>query len=453
MSARIEHPAACKAKSTTTQWATVLACTLAVGSVALAQQERKLTLPEAVNLATHQNHVLRASSYAIAANQQKQRMAKSDYFPSITNESGLLHITDLQRIEIPPSTFGAGIPAANVFLTQGTETFETSGTTLAQPVTQLIKIHAANKVAAADVGISQAALKKTANDIVFQVHELYYQVLTTQLQRDAAELQIASGSENLNENTQQVKNGSLLEVARVESQASLLEAKQTLLTADMQISDLNIQLDDVLGLPLDTKLILDPDVAFDLPLREESLQTALNDNPEIKEAAQTLAKAQAAHSAAKAEYIPDLTAFARYSYQNGLPFFNRNFGTFGIHLTYDVFDAGKRKAQVRERHDEVAEAEENLQHIKDEVEVHVKMIYNRIETARAMVEVRKEYLAAREENARLSEDQFKQGITLASQRDASRAQAMKARAGLLDASLAYLLARDDLTRALGISAP
>jgi outer membrane protein TolC len=66
-----------------------------------------------------------------------------------------------------------------------------------------------------------------------------------------------------------------------------------------------------------------------------------------------------------------------------------------------------------------------------------------------MVEVRQEYLAARQETARLSEDQFKQGLMLVSQRDASQAQAMKARAGLLDASLNYLLARDDLDRALG----
>jgi outer membrane protein TolC len=70
-----------------------------------------------------------------------------------------------------------------------------------------------------------------------------------------------------------------------------------------------------------------------------------------------------------------------------------------------------------------------------------------------MVEVKREYLAARQESARLAEDQFKQGITLASQRDGSRAQAMKAKAGLLDASLAYLLARDDLTRTLGGTTP
>lgn len=450
------------------RWTTLVAIAIVLTSTALGQertsqepsQEQRLTLQDAVDLALRQNHGLKASSFAVAAERQKKRMAESSYFPTINNESSLLHITDLQRIEVPAGAYGvipggAAIPASNIFLTQGTKTFETSGTTIAQPITQLIKIHEANKIAAAEVKSSEASLKKASTDVVFKVHELYYRFLATQLQRDAAELQITSGSEGLNEDTEQVKNGSLLEVARVESRASLLEAKETLLTTDMQISDLTFQLNDLLGLPLDTRLKLDPelDVGLSLPPREESLKMALTDNPEIKEAMQAVSKARAAHGTAKAEYIPDVTAFARYSYQNGVPFLDRNFGTFGIHLSYDLFDAGKRRALVRERRDEVSEAKENLRRTQDEVEVRVKMIYNRLEVARAMVEVRREYLAAKQENARLAEDQFKQGLTLASQRDASRAQAMKARAGLLDASLAYLLARDDLARTLGSTAP
>ena len=419
-------------------------------------QERRLSLREAIDLALRQNHAIRTGYYALAAEQQKRRMAQSNYYPTITNESNLLHITDLQRVEVPAGAFGVipggtSIPPSNLFLTQGTKTLETSGTMLAQPLTQLIKIHQANKIAEADVRVSEASLTKTSTDVVLRVHELYYRVLATQMQKQAAELQITSGNENLNESTKQVENGSLLQVDLVDSRAKLLDAKQTLLTYDSQISDLSLELNDLLGLPLDTNLALDPDVsvALDVPPREEAVRTALNNNPEIKEALQQFSKAQAAHSAAKAEYIPDVTAFARYSYQNGVPFVDRNFGTFGIHLTYDLFDAGKRKALVRERNDEVSEAKENLQRIRDEVEVHIATIYNRLETTRAMVEVKREYLAARQESARLAEDQFKQGITLASQRDGSRAQAMKAKAGLLDASLAYLLARDDLTRTLG----
>ena len=240
-----------------------------------------------------------------------------------------------------------------------------------------------------------------------------------------------------------------------ESRANSLEAKQTLLTTDMQISDLTTQLNDALGLPFATRLVLDPDVntALDLPSREDALRTALQNNPEVQEATQKVAKAQAAQGAAKAEYIPDLTGFARYSYQNGVPFVDHNFGTVGVHFSYDLFDAGKRRALVRERGEEVSEAEENLERTKDEVAVQITTIYNKLETTKSMVDVAKEYLDARQENARLTEDQFKQGSALASQRDAVRAQAMKAQVGLLKASLDYLLARDELTRILGATAP
>jgi outer membrane protein TolC len=440
-------------------------CTVVlIGSLLLVStaggQQRKLTLQEAIDLALRQNHSVKSAHYAVAAEQQKRRIAQSTYLPTITNDSNLVHISDLQRVEVPAGAFGtipggAPIPGSALFLTQGTKTFETSGTMLSQPLTQLIKIHQADKIAAADVKTSEASLTRTSSDVVFRVHELYYRVLATQMQREAADLQIASGSENLYEGTEQVKNGSLLQVELVESRANLLEARQTLLTYDLQLSDLSLALNDALGLPLDTKLTLDPDVnvSLEVPPRDESVRTALNNNPEIKEAVQQLSKAQAAHAAAKAEYVPDVTAFARYSYQNGVPFVDRNFGTFGIHLTYDLFDGGKRKALVRERRDEISEAEENLKRIKDEVEVRIASIYKRLEITRAMVQVKQEYFAARQESAHLAEDQFKQGITLASQRDASRAQAMKARAGLLDASLAYLLARNDLTRTLGDTAP
>jgi outer membrane protein TolC len=308
-----------KRKYNIIRWTRVMACVCALAFAATGQ-ERRLTLQEAIDLALRANHGLKAASYQVAAEKQKRSIAKSSYFPSITNESNLLHITDLQRVEVPGGAFGPGIPASTVFLTQGTQTFESSGTMIAQPITQLIKIHQANKIAVADVNVSQAALKKTSTDVVFRVHELYYRLLTSQLQKEAAELQITSGNENLNESTEQVKHGVLLEVARVESRANLLEAQETLLTTDMQISDLTMQLNDELGLPLNTKLVLDPnvDVALDLPPREESLRTALNDNPEVKEAMQSLVKARAAHAAAKAEYIPDVTAFARHSYQNGV---------------------------------------------------------------------------------------------------------------------------------------
>jgi outer membrane protein TolC len=142
-------------------------------------QERKLTLQEAMDLALRQNRTVQIAHDGVVAELEKQRGARSDYFPTITNDSSALYVTDLQRVQIPPGTFGTtpSIPSSTVFLTQGRNAFQSSGTMLAQPLTQLIKIHEANKIAAADVGISQASLKKASADVVYSVHELYYQLL------------------------------------------------------------------------------------------------------------------------------------------------------------------------------------------------------------------------------------------------------------------------------------
>jgi outer membrane protein TolC len=431
---------------------------LAIASACHAQ-ERKIGLQEAIDLAVRQNHAVKMAHYEVAAQQEKKRNAYSDYFPNITNESNAIHITNLERIEVPPGTFGQVpggplIPATTTYLTQGNLDYQTSGTMLAQPITQLIKIHDANKIAEADLKSSEASERKAITEVVFKVQQLYYRVLTTQLQRKAAELQITSSEENLAEAREQNKNGDLLQVALVESRANSLDAKQTLLNTEMTISTLTTQLNDVLGLPLDTKLDLNPDVntAFDVPARDEALRTALTNNPEVQEAIQKVAKARAAEGAAKAEYIPDVTGFARYSYQNGVPFLDHNFGTFGVNFKYDLFDAGKRRSLIRERGDEVSEAEENLARVKDEIGVQITTIYNRLETTRTMIDVAKESLAAHQENARLTENQFKEGVSLASQRDATEAQALKAQAGLLEAGLDYLLSRDELNRVLGASA-
>ena len=422
-------------------------------------QERRIQMQEAIDLAIHQNHAVKMARYAVSAEEERKRIAYSDYFPSITNESTALYVTNLQRIEVPSGAFGVipggpTIPSSTVFLTQGRQSFQSSGTMLAQPLTQLIKIHDANKIADADLRASTATERKTVTEVTLEVQELYYRILTTQLQRNAAQLQITSSDESVAEAREQNKNGSLLEASLIESRANSLDAKQTLLVADMQISTLTTQLNNVLGLPLDTRLVLDPDVntALDLPAREDAERIALNNNPEIQEAVQKVAKARAAEGAAKAEYIPDVTAFARYSYQNGVPFLDHNFGTFGVRLTYDLFDAGKRRSLIHERQSEVASAQENLARIKEEVGVRITTIYNRLQTTSTMIDVAKESLHAHQENARLTENQFNEGASLVSQRDAARAQMMKAQAGLLEASLDYLLTRDELARVLGTTA-
>src|SRR6266481_6356552 len=383
-----------------------------------AAEVRRLTLTEAIHLAIRQNRALKIARLKVVENEQKKAGEHSAYFPAITNQSNALHITDLQNIVIPAGAFGATAvalkPAHDVTLPQGQKTFLTSGTMIAQPLTQLIRIHQANRIAAAEVAVSRDDLKKAETQVALQVHSLYFGILIARLQKQAAEQQNIYAGENLRESEDDVRNGSALKVSAIQGRAGLLESQQSVLTAELQLSDLTTELNDLLGLPLDTRLELDPAVPtnFEQRPREEYVQSAWAEHPELLAAEEAVRKARAGVTAAKSAYIPDVTAFARHSYQDGVPFLLHNFGTFGVNLNWEVFDFGKRRSAVREREAQLAQAEENLRRLKDEVSVGIERSYNKVERTRNMVQVAKEVVKLRQESERLAQNQLTQGVIL-----------------------------------------
>jgi outer membrane protein len=86
------------------------------------------------------------------------------------------------------------------------------------------------------------------------------------------------------------------------------------------------------------------------------VKAVLAHNPEIDAAAHQLDKGRAAVSAARAEFIPEIGAFAQYIHENGAPFVSPNTGAVGLNLKWTVFEFGKRRGQVSERQAQVAQA-------------------------------------------------------------------------------------------------
>lgn len=423
---------------------------------ALAADARRLTLAEAVQLALSQNRALKIARLKVAETEQKKAGAKASYFPEIKNESNFLHTTAQQNVEIPRGAFGSVpngglVPSRDILIDQGNQTFVTSGTSLAQPLTQLIRIRQANRIAASEIATSRDELKKSENEVAVRVHELYFAILVTRLQKRAADQETAYAETRLRESEEDIRNGSALRVSRIESRAGLLQSKQSALTAELQLSDLSTELNDILGLPLDTPLELSPvqDARMEERPPDELLKIAYSENPEIKAASETVEKAKAGVTAAKSAYIPDVTAIARHSYQNGAPFLVHNFGTFGINLKYDVFDFGKRRAAVREREAQLAQAQENLERLKEAVGVRIERNYNKVKRAKHMLQVANEVVSLRAESERLAENQMTQGVVLVSARRQASAASYKAEADLLQAQLAYLLAGAELEQATG----
>ena len=416
---------------------------------------RIVNLRQAVEMALEHNRDVRISSLKVDEDEHAKEVARSAYLPDLNNHSTFAHATDTQFIGIPTGALGtvggATVPPRTLILNQGALNFALSDTELTQPITELFKIKAANDIARANVEASKGKARSVKDEAALKVRELYYKILIVQSQEQAIQAKIRADENLQTERKQQVKYGSTLEAELIESRAQALQAKQDLLTAQMQLSDLYLQFNDVLGLPVQSAVILDPEVPAPSAAssREECIKLALDSNPHITEAKAEAEKAAAGVREAKREYIPNFEAFAHYTYADNVPFLARNYGTFGVHFSYDIFDGGRKRATLRERDTQAAEAKENLARIRDEVEVKVQTAYNKLEQTEQMISVSQELLAARKEARRVSAQGLQQGTYLRSQAEAAIAQESEARTQLLQSQLEYAQAQDELNEVIG----
>jgi outer membrane protein TolC len=417
---------------------------------------RRITLQQAVQLALQHNHDIRIAGYTVEEKRQAKSVARSSYFPSIRNDSSFLHVTDTELIQIRSGSLGVAggtsIPPVNAIINQGGKNFTTSGTQITQPLTTLLKIRQENDLAQAELKTSRAKAQLTGNNVALAVHQVYYSILIAQAHRSATEARIKASEDLQSERVEQVKFGSTLEQDLIDSRAQLLQAKQEILTTDLQLSDLKLKLNDLTGLPLNTTLDLDPAVPeFQQTCpREECVSAAEASHPEILAARAEVQKAEAVVRLAKTDmWVPDVEAFARYSYADNVPFLARNFGTFGVHFGYDVFDSGRKKATVHERQAQLSQAKENLAKLTDEVEVSVQTAYNKLERTQQMLKVSEEVLSLRTESNRVRQEELIRGAALNSQAANATAQQYDAKALLLQSQLDFLQANDELLNAIG----
>jgi outer membrane protein TolC len=200
---------------------------------------RHITLQEAVQLARRHNHDIRIAGYTVDEKQHAKEVARSSYFPSIRNDSSFMHVTDTQLIQIQSGSLGiAGgtpIPSGNAIINQGGKNFMTSGTQITQPLTTLLKIKRENDVFQAGVKVSREKAHLTESDVALAVHQVYYSILIAQAHRSATQARIKASEDLQGERVEQVRFGSTLEQELIDSRAQLLQAKQEILTTNLQL--------------------------------------------------------------------------------------------------------------------------------------------------------------------------------------------------------------------------
>jgi outer membrane protein TolC len=434
--------------------ALLLLALFALGGVARAET-RRITLDEAVALATGQSSTAKLAHLKAKEMDAKVTEARANYFPVLSNESDAAHLRNIEHMEVPMGSLGVypvpgPIPGANVSLPLGHHDFLLSTTTAAQPLSQYFKIHAGVNVARADAGIAHSDELRAANEITLKMKQLYFGLLTAQRRKQAAELRIAAGEERLQEARNGVEAGAILELKVLDGQAQIAEARHALGSLEDNLSDMRVEFNDLTGLPLDTDVeLVAPEPETTDMTAGDLISEALAHNPEVAAAQQTVKKARAGLSAAHAEYIPEVGAFAQYVHQDGVPLLTENNALLGLRVNWTLLEFGKRSGQVHERKAQVEQAEENLRHVENRVRVDMEKEARKVRRTETGLEAARESVAARTEMRRITANQVEANTANRSALKEAEGQLAEAEAILFQAEAERSIARAELERTVG----
>jgi outer membrane protein TolC len=222
-----------------------------------------------------------------------------------------------------------------------------------------------------------------------------------------------------------------------------IEAKQALNEVHGQAAGIAEQLNNLIGLPAGTILVLEDPMPPAPPVHsaDEAASRALACNPQVQEAMATSRKAAAALQVARSEWLPDVNIFGAYFNQTSVPIIQPNFEAFGISATYTFVDWGKRRHISQQRMFQIAQAQVNVQATIDKVVLEARQAYAGFEQADEALALASEMVRARRD----AEGSAKDPPAI----QAAKAATAKAELEQLQADAGYRVAHAKLMEVIG----
>jgi outer membrane protein TolC len=363
----------------------------------------RLTLDEAKQQALAQNRQLQLGRLNVDEKQTAISAAVTDYLPKVLGSATFLHFNDnLGSVvasngrQLGGATIGPGgiiqiptvtIPGRSVAANVVNQNAAFGALMVAQPITKLIGVSALVELARADEGIASAQLDKGTRDLLSGVTQAYYGLLAARRIDAALTLQV------------QAVEPLVKAKPTAELRLGLLEVRKARAETKKQIPELTELLNQLLGFPPGTGLeLVEPGLPPVMVISaDQAAEWALMNNPQVREAQQSITKACAGLKAAKMEYLPDVNVVAAYVGQNSADYIQRDFGFVGVTASYTFVDWGKRNRVTCQRETQIVMAHRNVDVIIESVQLETRKAFLAYEQAEEELQIANETVAARQD--------------------------------------------------------
>lgn len=368
-----------------------------------------LNLPKTVQMALDYNRDIKNSQYALKRAEYAINQAQAGKKPTVDYNFGAQRsrATDAATYSRAASLMGGANSVSNAF---------SNGISVNIPLYTGGLVEGQIDVAKLGKTNTQEEILRVEQATKYSAIQGYYALLAYQELQGVYHEAVDNLQGHLDNVQAQYNVGTKARVDVLSSDVSLANAKTTAITADNNVAVAESNLNNILGLPLETKLNLaDHQLPFDtynISL-QEATDYAMKYRPEVLQAAIAVQEAERNIDIADAGNKPTVAITGGNDWaDNTFPGIDANKRSWKVAagVTYNFYDGGATKAKVNQAKQDLLVARETEQKTREAVQLEVKQAYLNIRSAAQKVEETQTVVDQARENYRIQNIRYQAGV-------------------------------------------
>ena len=418
-------------------------------TLAVAQDAQKpvlLTRDEAVALALQHNPALREDSERTAAARATTDLVRSAEQLQFNVNSRYSTVNEVPTISIVPSIPPIALADKTVLTTNfSAQQVIYSGGRLPAQVRQ-----AQNIAQAVEVNN-----QRTRQRVAFVAESTFYQYYAALRDQNVAQQALADAESHLKVAQARYDARAVPQFDVLHAEVQVQEAQQNLIQAQSGIEIAHAALLQALGLPAGSFTTSDADleVPATMPNRDEQLQQARTQRPELQAIDWQLKAADAAVLAARGERKPTVALTANYQWVTPESLMLGNQLTLAAVASLPVLDGGAAGAKIRQAEAQREQLRAQRDTVSNGIATEVRQAYAQAVSANAQITVARKRLQEAEELFRVANVRYEGGVGTPTEVADALTTLTTARQGVTRALTAWGIASAQLRYATGQPIP
>ncbi|WP_082063768.1 TolC family protein [Draconibacterium sediminis] len=412
--------------------------------------QKVMTLEDCREQAIAFNKELKNAALQNREAQVNQEVARTAYLPSVGFSSSLMHRPGMDGINMPgyflptadseeaalngdfSGTSDIWNPGINIDL--GSLTLINSGFEVTQAIYAGGKIRYSNQQADAGVSIADMALNMKYSEVIEQTDQAFWQVATVEENIKIAEEYIKMLTELEDQMTAMYEVGLQPASEKLRVTVQKNEADLNLIKARNGLKVAKMYLNQILGQPLDTEIQISHDANPEVKLfnLEDGLVQAGSKRNELKILEKQKEISELDAKITRADYLPTVGVSAQYtSYWVKDLYEEIDFQPMlAAQVSIPIFQWGQGKKKQRAAQLKVQQAETDLQHTNDLINLEVMQVKVQVEEAYESILLAQKSVAEAEESMNETKASFEVGLNTTTDMLNAQAQWVQAKAQL-----------------------